>query len=99
MRAIQLEASRQGHRLFRNNVGTAKTQDGRWITFGLCKGSSDLIGWTKEGRFLAVEVKSARGKATKEQLSFIEQVNSMGGLGFVAKSVEEFTCKMKNTND
>ncbi len=34
-------------RIFRNNTGAVTTADGRFITFGLCKGSSDLIGWTE----------------------------------------------------
>ena len=56
---IMVKASTEGDRLFRNNVGSAwtgKTQklnDGRLlitnprpVKFGLCNGSSDLIGWT-----------------------------------------------------
>ena len=97
MRDIQLEATKLGHRLWRNNVGTAKTHDGRWIKFGLCVGSSDLIGLTKDGRFLAVEVKGPKGKPTKEQTAFVEQINSMGGIGFVANSVESFKCKIANS--
>lgn len=33
-------------RLFRNNTGAWKDPSGRIVKYGLCKGSSDLIGWT-----------------------------------------------------
>lgn len=33
-------------RLFRNNTGALKDQDGRLVRYGLCTGSSDQIGWT-----------------------------------------------------
>jgi hypothetical protein len=53
------------------------------------KGASDIIGCTKEGRFLAIEVKKPGGKATPEQKEFIEKVNASGGLAFIAYSVED----------
>jgi hypothetical protein len=34
-----------GGRVFRNNVGEYKVGD-RYIRYGLCPGSSDIIGWT-----------------------------------------------------
>lgn len=46
-------------------------------------GSSDLIGWTADGRFLALECKAKGGRATPEQLNFIEQVKKAGGVGGV----------------
>jgi VRR-NUC domain len=64
-------------------------------------GISDLIGWTQEyGRpgsyaddvytavFCAIEVKD-RGRATPEQLAFIDTVRRAGGRAGVARSVEE----------
>ena len=41
------------------------------------------------GRLLAIEVKSSKGKATPDQASFLLQVNNRGGLGFIARSVED----------
>lgn len=57
---------------------------------GLCVGSSDLIGLTDRGRFLAAEVKSAKGRPTEGQESFIETIKRLGGVGVIAKSVEDF---------
>ena len=34
-----------GMKLWRNQVGTYKLADGRYISSGLCVGSSDLIGY------------------------------------------------------
>ena len=86
--AILLAASADGHRLFRNNSGSLQDRNGRWVSFGLCVGSSDLIGFSATGRFLAIEVKD-KGKPTAEQLAFIAMVRRHDGLAGVAHSVAE----------
>jgi hypothetical protein len=53
------------------------------------RGTSDIIGCLNDGRFLAIEVKSKTGKPTKEQIEFIEKINSLGGLAFIAHSVDD----------
>jgi hypothetical protein len=55
----------------------------RPIRCGLCVGSSDLIGWCPRGRFVAIEVKAGRGRLSKEQENFINQVCKSGGIGLV----------------
>lgn len=57
---------------------------------GLIEGSSDLIGLTAAGQFLAVEVKTPKGLVREGQESFIAQVKRMGGIGLIARSVEDF---------
>ena len=94
MRQIQLEASKLGARLLRNNVGMLKDRRGTYVRYGLGSGSSDLIGWYK-GRFLAVEVKIDNEEPTEEQENFLDQVNLAGGIGFMARSVEEFIDNLK----
>lgn len=89
MRDIQVALVAAGVRLFRNQVGRFQTKEGRWVTTGLCVGSSDLIGWTGTGRFLAVEVKTPTGRTTPEQEAFIAAVRKSGGIAFVARSAEE----------
>ena len=88
-RAIQIALTQEGARVFRNETGSYQASNGQWVSYGLCKGSADLIGWTKTGRFLAVEVKSKKGKVTEAQSIFINRVNMSGGIGFIARSVEE----------
>jgi hypothetical protein len=41
---IRLACGRGPVRLWRNNPGALVDQQGRFVSFGLCKGSSDLIG-------------------------------------------------------
>ena len=88
-RKIMIEVSKLGHRVFRNNTGLFTLDDGRKVRTGLCVGSSDLVGWTNTGRFLAIEVKTPTGKPTQEQVNFLEQVNKSGGIAFIARSPEE----------
>ena len=52
------------------------------------EGFPDLIGIGKGGRFLAIEVKDKGKKPRKEQLAFLEKINSRCGIGFWADSVE-----------
>lgn len=97
-RMLILHASKIGSTVFKNNVGMYKDQRGNVIKYGLCNGSSDLIGWTpititpdmvgkRIAVFTAVEVKKdKRGKyqATKEQKAFISAVLNNGGYAGVA---------------
>jgi hypothetical protein len=48
------------------------------------------------GRVLAIEVKSATGRASPEQIAFIDKVNSFGGLGFIARSVEDVQAALRD---
>lgn len=89
MRDVQVALVQAGARVFRNQTGRYQLADGRWIGSGLCKGSSDLIGWTSTGKFLAVEVKTPTGRTTPEQEAFISAVRKSGGVAFVARSAEE----------
>jgi hypothetical protein len=95
---IQLAANGPA-RLWRNNVGALRDAQGQLVRYGLCPGSSDLIGYrtitiTPEmvGRrlavFAAVEVKD-RGQPTEQQTNFINLVQQAGGLAGVARSVPD----------
>lgn len=87
--AIRVALSSQGCIIFRNNVGFAKFPDGSAVKYGLCNGSSDLIGIAPGGKFLAIEVKMPSKKVSKEQNNFIKIVKLNGGIAGVATSVEE----------
>ena len=86
--------------MFRNNVGQFKAEGGRMVSFGLCKGSSDLIGWKsvevtqemvgkKIAVFTAIECKSLRGRASEDQTNFIRVVREAGGLAGIAKTADQ----------
>jgi len=84
---------RTGVIVFRNNVGVAnhwnqKTERVEVVRYGLAVGSSDLIGIVG-GRFMALEVKTPKGRVTPEQALFQRLVRSMGGFACVVRSVEE----------
>lgn len=97
-RTLILHASKCGSTVFKNNVGMYTDQRGNVIRYGLCKGSSDLIGWTpvtitedmvgkKIAVFTAIEVKlnkNGKYKATDLQKAFISAVNNAGGFAGVA---------------
>ena len=97
---IRLELGRGPVRLWRNNVGALRDQRGQLVSYGLCRGSSDLIGLRRLtigpehlgqslAVFVAIEVKSERGRLTAEQQQFLEVVREFGGLAGVARSLPE----------
>lgn len=93
---IRLEIGKlKNARLFRNNVGMING-----VQFGLCVGSSDLIGFQsvtitpemvgqKVAIFTAIEVKTETGKVSPAQIKFTEMVNKFGGIGAIVRSVNE----------
>jgi hypothetical protein len=97
---IRIACSRGQTRLFRNNTGTLRDQNGRPVQFGLCKGSADLIGWKRVtvtedmvgstvAVFLSIEVKTATGRLRPEQQQWLDAVQAAGGIAGVARSVED----------
>jgi len=73
--------------LWRNNVGVAE-QRGARVRYGLATGSADLIGCLA-GRFVALEIKTATGRARPEQTQWLELVRRYGGFAAIVRSVDE----------
>lgn len=88
MRLIQVALSEAGHRVFRNNTGVAKTATGQTIRFGLGVGSPDLVGWSRDGHFVGVEVKTTTGRVSPEQEAWLANINAAGGIGVVMRSTD-----------
>jgi hypothetical protein len=97
---IRLAISSPSVRMFRNNTGSLKDENGRRVSFGLCAGSSDLIGWStreitsdmvgkKVAVFTAIEIKTAKGRVSESQQNFINAVRNFGGIAGVARSVDD----------
>jgi hypothetical protein len=88
-------------RIFRNQVGSLPDpRTGRLVTFGLTKGSADLIGWrtitvTPEmvgirlAVFLSIEVKVPKGRVRPEQQAWQAAVLAAGGIAGIARSVPD----------
>lgn len=111
---IMLAAGGMGSTLFRNNVGNGVLgkitsqngadfiiKNGRRVQYGLCPGSSDLIGWKRVtitqdmvgesvAVFLAVEVKQPGGVVSDLQTNFLNQVRGAGGLAGIAHNTDEY---------
>lgn len=97
---IRLACGRGPVRLWRNNTGALVDRQGRLVRFGLCRGSSDLIGLRSVeitpamvglhiAQFVALEVKGPNGVLRPEQRSFLRTVEQLGGLAAECRSVEE----------
>ena len=107
---IRLACSIGSCRLFRNNTGTLRDINGRPVTFGLCKGSADLIGWTTRtitsemvgqqiAVFTSIEVKSSSGRVKPEQQQWLNAVLAAGGIAGIARSVGEAMDLLSITTD
>ena len=93
--------TRSDLRLFRNQVGSLPDpRTGRLVTFGLAKGSADLIGWrtlviTPEmvgqriAVFTSLEIKTPSGRLSPAQTHWLHAVRSAGGIAGVARSVDD----------
>lgn len=89
-----------GNNVQRLNDGSVLIRDPRPFTTGVPKGFSDGAGWTQVeitpemvgstvAVFTAIEAKTKTGRASKEQLNFIDQVQAAGGLAGIARSAED----------
>lgn len=80
--------------------GDVIVRNARPLHAGLTDGGSDGIGWTKNGRFLAVETKTEGSRTEpsrlEKQINFIDQVNKSGGIGFFTYSLDEALIKINN---
>lgn len=97
LQRIRLAASKiTGVKLFRNNVGALKDQQGRFVQFGLHPGSADLIGWKsvtitpdmigkRVAVFVSLECKTPTGKVRPDQINWMQQVAAAGGIASVVR--------------
>lgn len=104
---LRVTASKVKARLFRNNIGGYKTEDGRYIKYGLCHpGGSDLVGFTEVvitremlGRtiavFTAIEVKGAQGRVHEAQEKFIDAVQAAGGIAAIVTGESDMLAAIK----
>lgn len=77
---------------WRNNTGAGfnTNPNGKkyFIRFST-KGAPDILGCLREGRLLAIEVKRPGGVASKDQEEFLGAITKLGGLAFVATSIDD----------
>jgi hypothetical protein len=95
-------------RAFRNQCGALPDpRTGRLVTFGLARGSADLIGWRtvtitqamvghQVAVFTSIEVKTPTGRVRPEQQAWLEAVTQAGGLAGIARSVTDAQLLLSN---
>jgi hypothetical protein len=78
---------------WRQNSGTfaERNRDGstRYIRANTARGMSDIMGVLKDGRTLAIEVKSRTGRMRPGQEEFLATIRLAGGVAGVCRSVED----------
>ncbi len=80
-----------GHYCWRNNSGVMKAEykgKSRIWRAGL-KGSADIIGVSKDGKFIAIEVKRRGKKPNPCQEAFLKEIKNRGGHSGVAYCLED----------
>lgn len=55
---------------------------------GSYPGQADIIG-VRDGRMIAIEVKTERGDLSDKQVAFLTRIREEGGMAFVVRSVED----------
>jgi len=76
--------------IFRTNVGSVRTKDGRIFSSGLPKGYSDLSGFRRsDGKAIFLEIKTEKGKLRKEQIHFLDEMSKYPVIASVCRSAEE----------
>lgn len=76
------------HRLSSGKFRVTDKAGTRWIQAGWV-GAPDIIGMTTKGRFVGIEVKARNGIASAEQIAFLQAVRAGGGIGIIARSVDD----------
>ena len=71
----------------RMNSGAVRI-GGRFVRFGW-PGCPDVLGQLKDGRLMAVEVKSPAGKLRPEQAEFIGRIRAARGVAFMARDCRD----------
>jgi hypothetical protein len=74
---------------WQSDTGVARSFDGnRVIKFGL-KGCSDIVGITKSGKFLAIEIKIGTDKMRPDQINFLDMIIKNKGFHFIIRNEDQ----------
>lgn len=94
MGEVRRELATMGVVHWRNNTGSLQDATGRYVTYGLCDGSADLIACVETaltcpscgvslppiGRFVGIEVKGPTTRTTEEQFAWARVVTRAHGV-------------------
>ena len=79
----------KGHLVSRINNGAFETKRGGFVRCTDTPGIPDILGITYNGKALAVECKSSKGKLSKPQVIYKTAFIARGGLYVLAKSIDD----------
>lgn len=81
------------NRTIKVQPGDVLIRQARPLHAGLIEGSSDTVGFSKDGRFIAIETKTLNGvthpERLRKQFNFIKQINDAGGIAGMVRTEED----------
>ena len=82
-----------------NNAGVFNAKKGKYIFHGL-PGVADIIGLTRFGKFIAIEVKATgkKNNQSEAQKEFEKNIKEFNGYYFLVDSVEDLEKQLKESN-
>ncbi|MEK1434809.1 VRR-NUC domain-containing protein [Limosilactobacillus fermentum] len=87
---IRIALSRHQCTVFRVNVGSVKTPDGRFFSAGVPSGHPDLYGYRwSDNQIFYIEVKNKRGRPRKDQIRFHNFLQSHNVIHGIARSPDD----------
>jgi hypothetical protein len=84
----------EGYLAWRNNSGLVNIRGHMYAMAPA--GSPDIVGMTKTGQWLGIEVKDIKTKQNPNQVMFQKKVELNGGLYIVARSLEDVKQVLEN---
>lgn len=87
---IRVALSKSKCTVFRVNVGSVRTQDGRFFSAGVPAGHFDLYGYRwSDNQIFYIEVKNERGRPRKDQIRFHKFLQSHNVIHGICRSPED----------
>lgn len=87
---IRVALSKNECTVFRVNVGSVRTPDGRFFSAGVPSGYSDLSGFRwSDGKAFFIEVKNETGKPREDQVKFHKMLTKHSIIHGLARSSED----------
>ena len=62
-------------------------------------GVADVLGCLPGGKFIALEVKTKKGRATQNQKDFLQRISMLGGKAAIVKSIDDVKAVLEEMND
>lgn len=91
---------RAGCIAWRCNSGRVQTRKGSWVTLSP-SGTPDIVGMTVNATFLALELKTTKGKLSDDQADWLFRASQLGAICGVARSesdIQDFVERVKEAS-